>query len=111
MPSETDLWMILLASGLGTFLLRYSFFAGTGNRAPSPGFHRLLRYVPTAALAAIALPGFLAPEGALALSLANPRLVAGLIAALVAFRTRGLMATIVVGMVALWLQTLPIWPD
>ncbi len=103
--TEPELWIFLLTAGLGTFLLRYSFFAGTGKREPPVGFRRLLRYVPAAALAAIALPGFLAPEGALAISFSNPRLVAGLIAALVALRTRGLMGTIVVGMLALWLQT------
>ena len=103
---ERDLWIIMLTAGLGTYLLRYSFFAGTGDTEPSAGFRRVLRYVPAAALAAIAVPGFLVPEDTLAISLSNPRLVAGLVAGVVAARTRGLMGTIVVGMAVLWLQTL-----
>jgi branched-subunit amino acid transport protein len=53
-------------------------------------------------LAAIILPGLLSPSGTLLLSLANDRLWAGLLALLVAWRTRSTWLTIAVGMLALW---------
>jgi branched-subunit amino acid transport protein len=44
-------------------------------------------------------------DGALAISPANPRMLAGLLAAVVAWKSRSAVLTIVVGMLALWLVT------
>jgi len=44
----------------------------------------------------------LRPGGALDLSFGNVRLLAGVLAALVAWRTKNVLLTIAVGMVALW---------
>ena len=62
----------------------------------------MLRFVPIAALTALIWPDLLMPAGALDLSPANPRLLAGLIAALVAWRSQNIFLTIGVGMLALW---------
>ncbi len=59
---------------------------------------RALRYVPPAVLAALALPELVLVERSLLLSPANPRLLAGLLAAIVAWRTRNLWLTIGAGM-------------
>jgi branched-subunit amino acid transport protein len=61
-----------------------------------PGVQRLLRQIPPAALAAIVVPALLRPEGSF--DLLQPRLVAGIAAALVAWRTRNIALTLVVGM-------------
>jgi branched-subunit amino acid transport protein len=53
-------------------------------------------------LSAIVFPELLLREGALAISPGNPRLLAGILAGLVAWRTRNMLLTIVVGMAALW---------
>jgi branched-subunit amino acid transport protein len=62
-----------------------------------------LRFVPPAVLSAIIFPELLWPHGALDISLSNVRLLAGLLAALVAWRTRNVLLTIAVGMGALWI--------
>jgi branched-subunit amino acid transport protein len=49
------------------------------------------------------VPQFVLADGQLALSPANPELVAGALAALVAWRTEDILATLVAGMGALWL--------
>ena len=61
-----------------------------------PAVARLLRQIPPAALAAIVLPALVRPDGAL--DLLQPRLLAGFVAALVAWRTRSVGVTLVVGM-------------
>jgi branched-subunit amino acid transport protein len=61
-----------------------------------------LRFVPPAVLSAIIVPELLRPAGVLSVSLANPRLLAGLLAALVVWRTRNAFAAIAVGMLAFW---------
>ena len=53
-------------------------------------------------LSAIILPELVLKGGELALGWRNARLLAGLVAALVAWRTRNVLLTIAVGMAALW---------
>ena len=53
-------------------------------------------------LSAIIFPEILRHGGAWNVSPLNPRLLAGIIAALVAWRTRNTMLTILAGMAALW---------
>ncbi len=62
-----------------------------------------LRFVPTAVLSAIIFPELFMPGGQLDISLGNARLLAGLLAVIVAWRTRNVLWTIAIGMAALWL--------
>ncbi|HWQ12763.1 MAG TPA: AzlD domain-containing protein [Roseiflexaceae bacterium] len=96
--SETMVWATMAAMGLVTFLTRLSFIAAWGRLAVPEAVRAGLRYVPPAVLAAIIAPELLTPGGALDLSIGNERLLAGLAAALVAWRTRSALLTILVGM-------------
>jgi branched-subunit amino acid transport protein len=100
--STTALWLTIIGGGLITYAIRLSFILLWGRVSMPPAVQRGLRFVPPAVLSAIIFPEILRPEGAWNLSPANPRLLAGVIAALVAWRTRNTMLTIVVGMAALW---------
>jgi len=97
-----NLWLTILLAGLATFLIRYSFIGAAGRVNAPAWFARMLRYVPIAALTALIWPDLLLPAGELQLSLHNPRLLAGLVAALVAWRSQNIFLTIAVGMGALW---------
>ncbi|MBL8155575.1 MAG: AzlD domain-containing protein [Anaerolineae bacterium] len=93
--------LMILGMMLVTFLPRYGVLALLGRmEMPRPLF-RALRFVPPAVLAAIILPSMLLKEGELDLTLQNSFLFAGIIAALVSWRSKNLLLTIVVGMVAL----------
>ena len=96
------LWLIILGMMLVTYSVRLSVIALLGERELPPFITRALRYVPPAALAAIVFPALLQPAGTLDLSPANFRLLAGLVAALVAWRTRRTLLSIGVGMALLW---------
>jgi branched-subunit amino acid transport protein len=91
-------WWIMIIGGLFTFLTRLSFIAIFSRKAMPPIVQRALRYVPPAVLSTIALQGLLFPQGHLDISLSNPRWMAGLIAGLVAWRTRNALLTIIAGM-------------
>ena len=60
-----------------------------------------LHYVPPAVLSAIILPELIYPSGNLDLTLGNTRLLAGIIATLVAWYTKNTLLTILAGMAAL----------
>lgn len=95
--SET--WTAIVLAGAGTFLMRASFLLAAHKLAEVPeGVQRVLRQIPPAALAAIVVPALLQPEGTL--DLWQPELAAGALAALVCWRTRSVVATLTVGMVA-----------
>ena len=96
-----NLWLVMLAAGAVTFAIRFSFIGTTGRFDAPAWFVRALRFVPVAALSALVWPDLVASNGAL--SLAEPRLAAGLIAACIAWRTRNILLTIICGMLALWL--------
>ena len=96
-------WLVIAGVAATTFLLRASFIVFADPQRFPAAFRRSLAFVPPAVLAAIVVPGLLMPHGFLDLSLANPRWIAGLAAVAVAARMRHPLATIAVGMPALWL--------
>ena len=101
----STLWLTMLAIGLGTFLIRFSFIWVFGRGAVRPEVQRVLRFVPASVLSALVLPSFVFPQQA-PFSIENPRLWAGLIAAVVAWRTRNMLLTIAAGMASLWIISL-----
>jgi branched-subunit amino acid transport protein len=98
-----NLWLVMLLAGLATYAIRLSFILLIGVRKPPELAERALRFVPPAVLTAIFVPELLLPESQLDVSLGNARLIAGAIAIVVAWRTRNIFLTILVGMGALWL--------
>ncbi len=98
----TTLWAVILVAGLGTLAFRLSFVMLFGRLETVPDrLAFLLRFVPAAVLAALVVPAVVAPAGTV-FGADPPRLVAALVATGVAWRTRNLFATIVVGMATLW---------
>ena len=95
-------WLSMILAGLVTYATRLSFILLLGRRRAPNFLVRALRFVPPAVLAAIVFPELLMPNGRLFISFTNLRLLAGLLAILVAWRTRNAVVTIVVGMLALW---------
>ncbi|MBK6792155.1 MAG: AzlD domain-containing protein [Anaerolineales bacterium] len=100
--STLSIWLLFLAIGLGTFTLRFLFIYLFGKIVMPEWLSRALRFVPAAALAALVFPALTHPAGHLDVSLNNFRLIAGLGGALVAWRTRNVLLTILVGMAVLW---------
>ncbi len=97
---------VLLIGGMAlvTFTIRYPVLVLVGKiPLPQPVF-RALKFVPPAVLTAIILPAILLNDkNQLDVRFTNAHLVAGLVAALVAWRTRNVLLTIILGMVALWI--------
>ncbi len=109
MTGITPLTLSLIILGMGgvTYAIRLSFIVLLGKVKVRPFIQRGLRFVPPAVLSAIIFPELLQPGGTFDLSLGNPRLVAGALAALVVWRTKNVFLAITAGMLALWLlQTL-----
>jgi branched-subunit amino acid transport protein len=101
-----NIWLVMLLGGLITFGMRFSLIYLFGRFHIPRTMRRALHYVPPAVLSAIVFPELFLHEGTLDLSLDNTRLLAGLIAILVAWITRNTLITILAGMLALFLLQL-----
>ena len=62
--SAASLWLLFIAIGLGTFLLRFLFIYLFGKITMPDWLGRALRFVPAAALAALVFPALTHPNGA-----------------------------------------------
>lgn len=99
------LWTIIIGGMIVTYLIRLSFTVILPPERLPAVMQRGLRFVPSAILAAIVLPELLRPTGVIDISPGNPQLLAGIVAAFVAWKTKNTWLTILVGMLTLWIVT------
>ena len=92
-----------IGMGVITYVIRLSFLVMGDRLRLTAVTRRALNYVPIAVLSAIILPAMLQPNDVLDVSWGNGRLIAGLVAGIVAWRTQSALWTISVGMITLWL--------
>ena len=97
----TRLWTIL-GMGIVTYAIR-ALPLTMLDKVQLPGWlSQGLQFVPPAVLTAIIFPELFLPGGMPAFTLANPRLWAGVVAAIVAWRFKNIMLTVIAGMGTLW---------
>ena len=79
-----NIWLVFLLGGLLTFGMRFIFIYLLGRFEVPETMRRALRFVPPAVLSAIVVPELLIRSGQINLSWMNFRLLAGVVAVLVA---------------------------
>jgi branched-subunit amino acid transport protein len=94
-----DAYAVILGMALVTYATRALAVFLLSRRLP-PAVEQFLGQIPAAVFAALAFPPLIAPEGIFALGLPA---VAAIPAAAVAWRTRQVIPTILVGMGSYWL--------
>jgi branched-subunit amino acid transport protein len=99
-----NLWLIVIAMGIVTFGIRLVPIVLLGRIEIPLVVQRALRFVPPAVLTAIIVPELLYRNDQIDVSVTNVRLLAGLIAIVVAWRTKNALLTIGSGMIALWVM-------
>ena len=93
-------WLAIALAAAGTFAMRAAFLVAAHRLTDVPApVQRVLRQIPPAALAAIVVPDLLRPHAEL--DFWQPELAAGVVAALIIWRTRSTALTLVVGMAVL----------
>ena len=98
-----NIWLVMIFGGLITFGMRFSLIYLFGRFQVPGTMRRALHYVPPAVLSAIIFPELFLRNGVLDISLGNIRLLAGVVAMLVAWFSKNTLITILVGMTALLL--------
>jgi branched-subunit amino acid transport protein len=100
--NNASFWLVIFSTGVAAFLLRYAFFFIFERYTVPTAIRSVLPFIPAAALSAIVAPLFFG--GALTMPYAiQPRILAWLIAMLVAWRSKNIFFTIVSGLISLWI--------
>ena len=103
MSRELTIWLLIFAVGAVTYAARLSFIALFARREMPALLAEALKHVPAAMVTAIVVPPVVfIPAGVLRLDIENPKLIAALVAGAVAWWSKSAVATIVAGMVVLW---------
>ena len=98
-----NIWFVMLLGGLITFGMRFSLIYAFGRLHVPETMRKALHYVPPAVLSAIVFPELFLRDGAFFVSVDNYRLLAGLLAMIVAWVSKNTLITILAGMVVLFL--------
>ncbi len=104
--SAAEIWFIIIALGIGTFLIRFSFLGIIGNRRMPDWVLRHLRYTPVALIPGLVAPLVLWPE-ATGGTPDPARLSAAAATVLIGWATRNVIAAVLGGAatlaLAMWL--------
>ena len=106
--STAALLALLVVIGLVTFVYRYAMIGLFANRSLPGWLHALCRHIAPASFAALTASALFVAGGEVQFAFDSARPWAALVAVLVAWRTRNVLATIGAGMAALHLFTLVI---
>lgn len=98
-----NIWLMIFLAGLITYATRLSFIVLQDRIRMPDSIQRALKFVPPSIFTAVFLPELFLNNGSMNFYLGNPRLIAGFLAIIVAWRTKNVMLTIAAGMLALWI--------
>jgi branched-subunit amino acid transport protein len=101
MNLSADIWIVIIALGIGSYGLRFAFIGLVGNRQLPEWLLRHLRYTAVGILPAIIAPAVIWPDatgGAYDL----PRITAAIVTLSVGLITKNVIGAILSGIVALY---------
>lgn len=99
--STVEVWLMIGALGIGTFLIRFSFLGLIGDRDLPPWLLRHLRYTAVAILPAMVMPLVIAPD--IATDAPDPVRIAAAAATLAAgYLTKNVLWAMLAGVVTLY---------
>ena len=96
------IWFIMILTGVINFTFRISMFSGIRNIHLPLSLNRYVVYVPTSVLSAIIASSLISFDGQEVLYDAE-KLVAASLAVIVALLTKSVSATLVAGLVTIWI--------
>lgn len=96
-----SIWLVILALGVGTYLIRFSFIGLIGSRPLPSWVLRLLRYTPVAVIPGLIAPQVLWPPATMGET--DPvRLTAAIVTLIVGLTTRNVTLSVILGFVTLY---------
>lgn len=103
---ETEIIELIIGIAVLTFFTRFSSIAIIKRTKVSEEWNKWMIYIPIAVFTTIIVPSLIAPNEKLELSIQNEYLIAGIISFLVAYKTKNLAGTVIVGILTIFLVRL-----
>lgn len=100
---ETEIIGLIMGIAALTFFTKFAFAAILKKTEVSENWNKRLAYIPIAVFTTIIVPTLLAPNEVLELSVQNEYLIAGIAAFLVAYKTKNLAGTVIIGILTVLL--------
>lgn len=98
-----DIWIVIIGGMLITYALRASFLLFFGKDSLPLWLFRSLRFTPAVVLAALIAQLVVKTGSEIQISFQNPKIIAAMLASLVAWKTKNSIITLLTGMAALWI--------
>jgi len=96
---DLNYFYLILGMGIVTYLTRMIPASFLAKRQIPELFVKFLNHIPAAVLAALLFPSILMPEGSIAISSSNHILLAALISLPVAYKSKNMFLTVILGMI------------
>ena len=96
-------WILVFISGLITYFLRYSMISLIKKDMLSEKTKILLGYVPSAVFPALIFPAIILDENASLVSHDNPKIIAIIVAIIIGYLSKNILATILSGLISYWI--------
>ena len=100
--SNMEIWVIIIAIGVGTFLIRFSFLGIIGSRPMPEWVLRHLRYTPVAVLPGMVAPMVLWPQATQG-DFDLPRVLAAMITVAIGLYTKNVFKALFGGVLTLYI--------
>ena len=93
----------IIIAGIITYFTRMSMIALVNRDVLGDRIKAVLAYVPSAVFPAIIFPGIFIDDAGVLIDIYNPKLLASVIAVLVGYFSRNVIATIISGLFSYWI--------
>jgi branched-subunit amino acid transport protein len=103
--NEKATWIVIFGGMIITYLLRSSFLVFFKKENIPFWLVRALRFTPPVVLSALIMQMLVKNGNVIQINFGNPRIIAGIVAIIVAWKFRNAWLTLVIGMCVLWLFT------
>ncbi|WP_425060372.1 hypothetical protein SCACP_10630 [Sporomusa carbonis] len=96
-----EIMLMIAGMAVATFFTRFGALALLSKTGLPRWFERWFKHVPTAILTALIVPSLVLPKGHIDVSFGNHYLLAGVLAAIVAYKCRNAILTMGLGLTAM----------
>ena len=96
-------WLSILIAGIVTYFTRFSMITLINSERLSKNTKIILSYVPSAVFPAIIFPGVFFNDYGNFVELSDPKIIASVIAIIVGYFAKNIIATILSGLISYWI--------
>jgi len=96
-------WLSITIAGIITYVCRFSMVTFIKNKMLNENTKLILSYVPAAVFPSIIFPAIFLNETGIFVSMDDPKIIAAIIAIIIGYFAKNIIATILSGLISYWI--------